>query len=180
MAYTGKKPVDFGDVTQTKDFTVTEDLTVDTNTLVVDSTNNRVGIGTSSPDATGLHVHTGSAGTLTPNSAADDLVVESNGNAGITIASPDANYSGIIFSSPTDTTGSIIEYNQSGATFDIGTATSGGVLRLRSGNFSEAMRIDSSGSLNVARTGYTSLSTNGFHANASGWAHISTSGEQAL
>src|SRR5210317_1519419 len=49
MAYTGKKPTDFVDVTQTKDFTVTEDLTVDTNTLVVDSTNNRVGIGTSSP-----------------------------------------------------------------------------------------------------------------------------------
>ena len=49
MAYTGKKPIDFVDVTQTKDFTVTEDLTVDTNTLVVDSTNNKVGIGTSSP-----------------------------------------------------------------------------------------------------------------------------------
>jgi hypothetical protein len=108
-----------------------------------------VGIGTTSPDATGLHVHTGSAGSLTPNAAADDLVVESNGNAGITIASPDANYSGIIFSSPADATGSIIEYNQSGATFDIGTSTSGGVLRLRSGNFSEAMRIDSSGNVGI-------------------------------
>ena len=49
MAYTGKKPTDFVDVTQTKDFTVTEDLTVDTNTLYVDSTNNKVGIGTTSP-----------------------------------------------------------------------------------------------------------------------------------
>ena len=114
------------------------------------------GIGTSSPDATGLHVHTGSAGALTPNSAADDLVVESSGNAGITIASPDANYSGIIFSSPTDVTGSIIEYNQSGRTFDIGTATSGGVLRLRSGSFSEAMRIDSSGNLLVGKTSFDS------------------------
>ena len=33
------------------DITVNGDLTVDTNTLYVDSTNNRVGIGTSSPDA---------------------------------------------------------------------------------------------------------------------------------
>jgi hypothetical protein len=112
-----------------------------------DASAERLGVGTSSPDATGLHVHTGSAGTLTPNSSADDLVVESDANAGITIASPDASYSGIIFSSPADPTGSIIEYNHSGATFDIGTATSGGVLKLRSGNFSEAMRIDSSGTL---------------------------------
>jgi len=133
--------------------TISTDLTVDTDTLVVDSTNNRVGIGTDAPDATGLHVHTGSAGSLTPNSAADDLVVESNGNAGITIASPDANYSGIIFSSPTDVTGSIIEYNQSGATFDIGTATSGGELRLRSGGFTHAWSVLANGNLKAATNG---------------------------
>ena len=50
MAYTGKKPVDFVDVTQSQSMTVSDDLTVDTNTLYVDSTNNRVGVGTSSPD----------------------------------------------------------------------------------------------------------------------------------
>ena len=42
---------------QADSLTVTGDLTVDTNTLYVDSTNNRVGIGTSSP-ASGLHVET--------------------------------------------------------------------------------------------------------------------------
>lgn len=41
-----------------------DELTVDTNTLVVDSTNNRVGIGTNSPD-TPLHVHGGSIGSGT-------------------------------------------------------------------------------------------------------------------
>lgn len=49
MAYTGKKPIDHTDVTQSQSMTVTDDLTVDTDTLYVDSTNNRVGIGTSSP-----------------------------------------------------------------------------------------------------------------------------------
>jgi|DEB0MinimDraft_6_1074348.scaffolds.fasta_scaffold53016_2 hypothetical protein len=67
MAYTGKKPVDFVDVTQSQSMTVSDDLTVnndttvagdltvDTNTLYVDSANNRVGIGTSSPSEV-LHV----------------------------------------------------------------------------------------------------------------------------
>ena len=49
MAYTGKKPIDVVDVTQSQSLTVTDDLTVDTDTLHVDSTNDRVGIGTSSP-----------------------------------------------------------------------------------------------------------------------------------
>jgi hypothetical protein len=49
MSYIGKKPVDFNDVTEAQTFTVTGDLTVDTSTLKVDSTNNRVGILEASP-----------------------------------------------------------------------------------------------------------------------------------
>lgn len=59
MSYIGKKPVDFNDVTEAQTFTVTGDLTVDTNTLFVDSTNNNVGIGTTSP-VRQLHVNAGS------------------------------------------------------------------------------------------------------------------------
>jgi len=51
MSYIGKKPVDFNDVTEAQTFEVTGDLTVDTNTLHVDSTNNNVGFGTVSPAA---------------------------------------------------------------------------------------------------------------------------------
>ena len=51
MAYTGKKPIDHTDVTQSQSMTVTDDLTVDGTTLHVDSTNNRVGVGTTSPSS---------------------------------------------------------------------------------------------------------------------------------
>jgi hypothetical protein len=46
MPYLGKKPTDFADVTESQTFKVTEDLTVDTDTLKVDSTNDRVGVNT--------------------------------------------------------------------------------------------------------------------------------------
>ena len=49
MAYTGNKPTNVVDVSETQALTVDGDLTVDTNTLKVDSTNNRVGVGTASP-----------------------------------------------------------------------------------------------------------------------------------
>ncbi len=55
MSYIGKKPVDFNDVVESQKFTVIGDLTVDTNTLFVDSANNEVGIGTTSP-AGQLHI----------------------------------------------------------------------------------------------------------------------------
>jgi hypothetical protein len=50
MAYTGNKPTNVVDVSETQSLTVDGDLTVDTTTLKVDSTNNRVGVGTDTPD----------------------------------------------------------------------------------------------------------------------------------
>ena len=50
MSYLGKTPVDVVDALNVQSLTVDNNLTVDTDTLVVDSTNNRVGIGTSSPE----------------------------------------------------------------------------------------------------------------------------------
>lgn len=65
MAYTGKKPIDHTDVTQSQSMTVTDDLTVDTNTLHVDSTNNKVGIGTTSVDSDCDRLQLDSDGTNT-------------------------------------------------------------------------------------------------------------------
>ncbi|MEL0116433.1 MAG: hypothetical protein VW739_01830 [Pelagibacteraceae bacterium] len=81
---------------------VTGDLTVDTDTLYVDSTNNRVGVGTTSPDGR-LHVYNASAGTITAHPNGDDLTVENNTESGISILSPDTSAGNIYFGSPSDT-----------------------------------------------------------------------------
>ena len=67
--------------------TVLTDLEVDGTTVVVDETNDRVGIGTDSPDGR-LHVMKGSAGSVTASGDGNALVVESDDVAGMTLLSP--------------------------------------------------------------------------------------------
>jgi len=47
-------------------------------------------------------VHTASAGTITPNAIADDLIVENNDNAGISILAPANKISALYFGNPND------------------------------------------------------------------------------
>jgi len=118
------------------------------NMLFVDGGNNRVGIGTNTPQVGTLHVHTATAGTVTASVQADDLVVESNTEAGITILSPDDQSARIRFSSPstnTDVGGASILYRQNINLLKVGTAVAGGILRLTSGADVEALNIDGNG-----------------------------------
>ena len=105
-------------------------LTVDTSTLVVDATNNRVGISTTSPSA-----------NLEVNAAAND---------GIKISST----SPYLFLNDTDTAagydGSI---SQSGTTTNIGGASAAQTLVFRNkASFGESARFDTSGNLLVGTT----------------------------
>ena len=109
------------------------------------------GIGAQSPDGT-LHVHSGTAGSVTANGNADDLIVESSGTTGISILTPDASHGYIMWGSPTSNEGAIIRYRDSDNLFTIGTEDSDGALAFRSGAGSEAARIDSSGRLLVGTT----------------------------
>jgi hypothetical protein len=60
-----------------------------------------VGIGTNNPDGK-VHIHSATAGSVTAGGSADELVVENNGDAGISVLSPDGNSSRIQFGSTSD------------------------------------------------------------------------------
>ena len=138
MAYTGKKPVDFVDVTQSQSMTVSDDLTVDTNTLVDDSTNNNVGIGTSSPSAP-LHVKSSTANSkvifehTSPSTGTGQTSMFVDGSSNVTVVY--------------DNTGSYI----------IGTSGN----PVTGAGFAEGMRIDSSGNVGIGTSGAPSFTFGG-------------------
>lgn len=90
--------------------TASGNVTFDTTTLVVDAAGNKVGIGTASPDGT-LHVHTASAGAVTANAAADDLVVENSGAGGISVLTPATATGYVMFGDPNNSHVASISYN---------------------------------------------------------------------
>lgn len=126
MAYTGKKPVDHTDVTQSQSMTVTDDLTVDTNTLYVDSTNNRVGIGTTSPSAS-LHI---SGNIIADNTAGSYIQIKKSGTNSAFVGEVESGLGsgdGLLLYTYTGTDRPIIAYT----------------------NGSEAMRITSAGRVGI-------------------------------
>ena len=103
----------------------------------------KVGIGTTSPDGT-LHVHSASAGSVTANSAGDELVVENSGDGGINILTPDANRSALFFGHASDNNKMQIRHDGNTSLSQI---ISDDALTFNVGDGSERMRIDSSGNL---------------------------------
>ena len=130
------------------------DITVDTTTLVTDSTNNRVGMGIASPDGT-LHVHSASAGSVTANSEGDELIVENNANGGISILTPDTARSALFLGHASDN--NKIQIRHDGNT-SLGSFISDSTLTFHVGDGTERMRIDTSGRLFVG-TSSTSLTS---------------------
>lgn len=86
-----------------------------------------------SPDGT-FHVHTASAGAVTANTSADELVLENSGSGGMTILVPDASAGNIIFGSPSDSVGATIDWGFDAGTFNIGPSKVGAVMNLRGDN----------------------------------------------
>ena len=136
--------------------TFTGDVTVDTSTLKVDSSNNRVGIGIASPDGT-LHVHSASAGSVTADSEGDELVVENNANGGISILTPDTARSALFLGHASDN--NKIQIRHDGNT-SLGAFISDDTMTTFVGG-SERMRIDTSGRLFVGTTTTTLTDTAG-------------------
>ena len=86
-----------------------------------------VSIGIAVGDGT-LHVHTASAGSVTAHENADDLVIESNINAGISILTP-ADKIGAIYFGDLDNNVGTIQYDHTNVRMDF-TVETVGVLRL--------------------------------------------------
>lgn len=117
--------------------------------LIFDGTQVGIGPGVpAAPDGT-LHVHTASAGAIGPSSFADDLVVENSTDGGIAILTPDADLSTVEFGSPSRQTGARLRWDFTNNEFLFGTGNTDADLVFQSGLASEAMRIDSSGTMDV-------------------------------
>ena len=100
-----------------------------------------VGVGTTSPLGK-LHVKSASAGSFTYDTNADDFIVESNSNGGMTIATAAANTGRIIFASPDDPTGAEISFSQTGNLMKVGPTTGSSDLVLQAASGTEFLRFD--------------------------------------
>jgi len=109
---------------------------------------NRVGVGIAPTDGT-LHVHTASAGSVTPDGDADDLVVENSASGGISILTPDANPGRIAFGSPSDEYGAVIMHQQSTGKLSINTEGGTGNISMATGSGVTALTINSSQNVHI-------------------------------
>ena len=110
--------------------TITGDLTVDTSTLKVDSTNNRVGIGTASP-ATDLHIF--------KSSATDNALIQlQNGTASSYIGTRGTTYGAV-------DAGDTYIFNSSGNDIVLMADNAAGAIKFAAGGNTESMRLNSTG-----------------------------------
>jgi hypothetical protein len=136
-----------------------------------------IGSGISVPDGSGLHIHIGTAGSVTADTAADDLVIESSVDAGISILNPNTASSRIIFGSPADNKGAEIFYRQNIAKMSIGTNLAGGILAFNTADGVEAGRFDAVKNFGVGNT--TPGTTQESSAIAGTSAHVLSTSAQA-
>ena len=108
----------------------------------------KLGIATDSPDGS-LHVHTASSGSVDARTDADDLVIENSDHGGISILTPDDKFSNIIFGSPSDSRGAVLDYSHSTKVLNIGSDVASGQVVFKVASSTEAMRIDASGKVGI-------------------------------
>ncbi len=117
--------------------------------LLTVASDGKFGLGETSPAAK-LHVKSAGAGSFTYDTNADDVIVESNSNGGLTIATASGNVGRLIFASPADPTGAEIRFSQTGNLMKVGPTTPNADLVLQAANSTEFLRLDASDDQTVA------------------------------
>jgi hypothetical protein len=123
----------------------TESMTLDTNGL---------GIGTTGPKGK-LHVLDGTAGSYSPDSEADTVVIESSVAGGISLigtGSSSERKQKIVFGTTGDTTGAVVLYDPNNSFMSIGPTAASNFLKLLTGNGTEAMRLAADGNVGIGVT----------------------------
>jgi hypothetical protein len=113
------------------------------------------GFGTTTPLGT-LHIRTGSSGVGSPNSNADEILIEGDPGAGngvgMSFHSPDASYTRFLFGTPTDSIAAKIEYNYNAGVpqLILATLNGAGQVILGGGGGTAAITCKASGVVNIA------------------------------
>ena len=93
-------------------------------------------------------INDGDAGSVTANTVADELVVESSGAGGVSILTPDASDANLFLGGPGANAGAIVRWNDNSNLMSIGTNNTGGTMALKIGGFTDALTIDANGHVN--------------------------------
>jgi hypothetical protein len=113
-----------------------------------------LGIGTSTPIGF-LHIKNGSAGAVSTNGNADDIIIEGNpgsGNGiGMSFLTPDLSYTRFLFGTPSDSIGGKLEYNYNAGNpyMALSTLNPNGSVQIGGGGGTAVITVKSTGVVNI-------------------------------
>ncbi len=133
---------------------------IGTNTRFAIDGSGFIGFGTTAPDG-GLHIFTATAGSVTATTTADELTIESNADAGISILTDDASLSRVILGNEADNLAAQVEWDPASDLLSIGTVNAGADLSINTGDDVPAMTISDAGLIATVSTAADSLDVAG-------------------